>query len=66
MAGSPVPTASVSQPFVRPIVHGTVGKPVEFGVKLDIRAADGWIRLEYYSFDTYNEAGNLKAMAERF
>jgi len=26
----------------------------------------GWTRLECYSFDAYNEAGNLKAMAERF
>ncbi|MBQ3256709.1 MAG: IS5 family transposase [Oscillospiraceae bacterium] len=57
---------SVSQPFVRPIVRGKAGKPVEFGAKLDISVADGWTRLECYSFDAYNEAGNLKAMAERF
>ena len=57
---------SVSQPFVRPIVRGKVGKPVEFGAKLDISVVNGWTRLECYSFDAYNEAGNLKAMAERF
>ena len=57
---------SVSQPFVRPIVRGKAGKPVEFGAKLDISVVDGWTRLEYYSFDAYNEAGNLKAMVERF
>lgn len=57
---------SVSQPFVRPIVRGKAGKTVEFGVKLDISVVDGWTRLECYSFDAYNEAGNLKAMAERF
>ena len=57
---------SVSQPFVRPIVRGKAGKPVEFGVKLDISVVNGWTRLECYSFDAYNEAGNLKAMAERF
>jgi len=57
---------SVSQPFVRPIVRGKTGKPVEFGAKLDISVVDGWTRLECYSFDAYNEAGNLKAMAERF
>ena len=57
---------SVSQPFVRPIVRGKAGKPVEFGAKLDISVVDGWTRLEYYSFDAYNEAGNLEAMAERF
>ena len=57
---------SVSQPFVRPIVRGKAGKPVEFGAKLDISAVDGWTRLECCSFDAYNEAGNLREMAERF
>ena len=57
---------SVSQPFVRPIVRGKAGKPVEFGVKLDISVVDGWTRLECYSFDAYNEAGNLQTMVERF
>ena len=57
---------SVSQPFVRPIVRGKAGKPVEFGAKLDISVVDGWARLEFCSFDAYNEAGNLQQMAERF
>ena len=57
---------SVSQPFLRPIVRGKAGKPVEFGAKLDISVVDGWTRLERFSFDAYNEAGNLAAMAERF
>ena len=57
---------SVSRPFIRPIVRGKVGKPVEFGAKLDISVVDGWTRLEYCSFDAYNEAGNLQAIAERF
>lgn len=57
---------SVSQPYIRPIVRGKAGKPVEFGAKLDVSVADGWTRLEYYSFDAYNEAGNLKRMVERF
>ena len=57
---------SISQPFVRPIVRGKAGKPVEFGAKLDISVVDGWTRLEFCSFDAYNEAGNLQEMAERF
>ena len=57
---------SVSQPFVRPIVRGKAGKPVEFGAKLDISVVDGWTRLECCSFDAYNEAGNLREIAERF
>ena len=32
---------SVSQPFVRPIVRGKAGKPVGFGMKLDISVVDG-------------------------
>ena len=57
---------SVSQPFVRPIVRGKAATPVEFGMKLDISVVDGWTRLEYHSFDAYNEAGNLQLIAERF
>ena len=57
---------SVSQPFVRPIVRGKAGKPVEFGAKLDVSVVDGWARLECCSFDAYNEAGNLQEMTERF
>lgn len=57
---------SLSQPFLRPIVRGKAGKPVEFGAKLDISVVNGWTRLECFSFDAYNEAGNLQAMAERF
>ena len=57
---------SVSQTFVRPIVRGKAGKPVEFGAKLDISVVDGWTRLEHCSFDAYNESGNLQEMAERF
>ena len=57
---------SVSQPFVRPIVRGKTGKPVEFGMKLDISVVDGWTRLEYHSFDAYNEATKLQEMIEKF
>ena len=57
---------SISQPFVRPIVRGKADKPVEFGAKLDISVVDGWTRLEFCSFDAYNEAGNLQEMVERF
>lgn len=57
---------SVSQPFVRPIVRGKAGKPVEFGMKLDISVVDGWTRLEYHSFDAYNEATKLQDMIEAF
>lgn len=57
---------SLSKPFIRPIVRGKAGKPVEFGAKLDISVVDGWTRLEVLSFDAYNEALNLKDMVERY
>ena len=57
---------SVSQPFVRPIVRGKAGKPVEFGMKLDISVSEGWTRLEYHSFDAYNEATKLQEMIKKF
>lgn len=57
---------SISQPFVRPIVRGKVKNPVEFGMKLDISVVDGWTRLEYHSFDAYNESTKLQEMIENF
>ena len=57
---------SVSQPFIRPIVRGKAGKPVEFGAKLDISVSNGWTRLECWSFDAYNEATRLIETIERF
>ena len=57
---------SVSQPFVRPIVRGKGGNPVEFGMKLDISVSDGWTGLEYHSFDAYHEATKLREMIENF
>ena len=57
---------SVSQPFVRPIVRGKAGKPVEFGMKLDISISNGWTRLEYHSFDAYNEATKLQAYLDEY
>jgi hypothetical protein len=57
---------SLSRPFIRPIVRGKAGKPVEFGAKLDISVSDGWTRLEVLSFDAYNESVNLQDMVERY
>lgn len=39
---------------------------LEFGMKLDISVTDGWTRLEYRSFDAYNEATKLQEMIENF
>jgi hypothetical protein len=57
---------SISQPHIRPIVRGKAKAPVEFGAKLDISVVDGYTRLEYMSFDAYNESGLLIEAAERY
>jgi len=57
---------SLSQPWVRPIVRGKAKASCEFGAKLDISVVNGFTRLEYTSFDAYNEAGNLIDIIERY
>ena len=57
---------SISRPWLRPIVRGKAKTPVEFGAKLDISVVNGFTRLEYHSFDAYNEALKLSDMIERY
>lgn len=57
---------SISQPYLRPIVRGKTGAPVEFGAKLDISVTDGYTRLEKISFEAYNEGEYLKNIIERY
>ena len=47
---------SISQPYVRPVVRGKTSKPTEFGAKLYLSIDEwGFARIEYLSFDAYNE-----------
>lgn len=57
---------SISRPFLRPIVRGKAKAEVEFGAKLDISIADGYARLETFSFDNYNESTFLQTVIERY
>ena len=57
---------SISQPYIRPIVRGKAKALVEFGAKIDISVADGFVRLEKQSFDAYNEATVLSEVIERY
>jgi len=50
---------SVSQPHVRPIVRGKQGKKVEFGAKLGLALADGFVKAQTISWDAYNESADL-------
>jgi hypothetical protein len=57
---------SLGQPWVRPIVRGKAKAKCEFGAKLDISVADGFVRTEHTSFDAYNESANLPGIIERY
>lgn len=57
---------SPSQPHVRPIVRGKQGRVVEFGSKLGLSLANGFVTNETLSWDAYNEASDLKIQAESY
>lgn len=58
---------SISQPYLRPIVRGKTKSPVEFGAKFDLSVDEkGHSRIEYLSFDAYNESTVLQDSIERY
>ena len=51
---------SIHMPFIRPIVRGKTPNPTEFGPKMDISVdTENNSRIEYYSYEAYNESGHL-------
>lgn len=63
-----VPNRIVSfhQPFLRPIVRGKVSAPVEFGYKLDVSNANGFLRIEQLSPSAFNESQDLIPAINRY
>lgn len=57
---------SISQPHVRPIVRGKVPQRVEFGAKISASHVDGFVLLDRFSWDAYNETSDLVEQAESF
>jgi len=57
---------SISQPHVRPIVRGKVSQRVEFGAKISASHVDGFVLLDRFSWDAYNETSDLEDQAEAF
>ena len=57
---------SISQPHVRPIVRGKQGKAVEFGSKLGLSLANGYVTNETLSWDAYNESSDLIIQATAY
>ena len=57
---------SVSQPHVRPIVRGKQHANVEFGAKIAASLEDGYVRIEHFSWDAFNESTTLQASCEAY
>jgi len=57
---------SIGQPYVRPIVRGKAGKKVEFGTKIGLAHAHGFVKAETLSWDAYNESADLVPHAESY
>ena len=57
---------SISQPDIRPIVRGKSKGKTEFGAKISVSVVDGFTYLDRFSFDSYNEALDLKEQLEAY
>lgn len=57
---------SISQPHGRPIVRGKASAEVEFGAKISVSMVDGYAFLEKLSWDSFNEAIELKNHIENY
>ncbi len=57
---------SVHQPYIRPIVRGKSGTPVEFGPKLGLSLDNGYTRINTLSWDAYHESQDFKQSIEAY
>ena len=57
---------SLSQPWVRPIVRGKQNAPVEFGAKIEMSDINGFLRIEYLSWNAFNECHTLQDSVEAY
>ncbi|WP_142785122.1 IS5 family transposase [Changchengzhania lutea] len=58
--------ASVFQPHVRPIPRGKAKSKIEFGSKLGVSLDQGYARIDTFSWDVYNESGDLIPQVEHY
>ena len=57
---------SIQQPWVRPIVRGKEGVPVEFGAKVAIGLVNGYAFITDMSFENFSEGKALPGAVERY
>jgi len=59
-------TVNIFQPHVRPIPRGKIKSKVEFGSKLGVSLDQGFTRIDTFSWDAYNEGGDLIKQVENY
>lgn len=57
---------SFHKPYVRPIVRNKSGKRVEFGPKVSLSHVDGYVFVDHYSTENYNESTTLEQAIENY
>ena len=57
---------SIHQPHVRPIVRGKEKAKAEFGSKLQVSMVAGYIFIDHFSWDAFNEGNYLMSSVEKY
>jgi len=57
---------SIFQPHVRPIPRGKIKSKIEFGSKLGVSLDQGFARIDTFSWNAYNEGGDLIKQVESY
>ncbi len=57
---------SIFQPHIRPIPRGKTKAQIEFGSKLGVSLDEGFARINTFSWNAYNESGDLKGQVEAY
>jgi len=65
-ASIPDRIVSFFKPHVRPIVRGKAAHPTEFGAKLSVSVADGFVYLDHLAWNAFHEGSDLPKQAEKY
>ncbi len=57
---------SFHKAYIRPIVRNKSGKRVEFGPKISLSHVDGYVFVDHYSTENYNESTTLEQTIENY
>ncbi len=57
---------SFHKDYIRPIVRGKSGKKVEFGPKVSLGYVDGYLFVDHYSTDNFNESKYLEQSVDNY